>query len=158
MSYLTAPASSTSTCLLTVDTAMRRKSIENLPAAAQTELKAYVERGLPTDPEPYKDLDIGGLSLSLVTTDEAAARQMLSDRKLDLLVIAPDHQRRGLGTSLLRSLMDEAEGRRVPLWLSVHRDNVARRLYARLGFRELDRDERRVFMVHPATTTSPPPS
>ncbi len=77
---------------------------------------------------------------------------------LDLLVIAPDHQRRGLGTSVLRSLMSDADSRRVPLWLSVHRDNAARRLYARLGFRELDRDDRRVFMVHPATTASPPPA
>ena len=77
---------------------------------------------------------------------------------LDLLVIAPAHQRQGLGTSVLRSLMSDAERRGVPLWLSVHRNNDARRLYARLGFRELDRDERRVFMVHPASTASPPPS
>ena len=77
---------------------------------------------------------------------------------LDLLVIAPEHQRQGLGTSVLRSLMSTAERRGVPLWLSVHRNNDARRLYVRLGFREVDRDERRVFMVHPAATASPPPS
>jgi GNAT superfamily N-acetyltransferase len=77
---------------------------------------------------------------------------------LDLLVIATEHQRRGVGTSVLRSLMSDAERRGVPLWLSVHRDNDARRLYARLGFREVERDERRVFMVHPASTSSPPPA
>jgi GNAT superfamily N-acetyltransferase len=77
---------------------------------------------------------------------------------LDLLVVAPRYQRRGLGTGVLRSLMSEADRRGVPLWLSVHRNNDARRLYARLGFRELDRDERRVFMVHPASTAAAPPS
>jgi GNAT superfamily N-acetyltransferase len=75
---------------------------------------------------------------------------------LDLVVIARAHQRRGLGTSVLRSVMSDADRRRVPLWLSVHRDNDARRLYARLGFREIDRDDLRVFMVHPASTASPP--
>jgi GNAT superfamily N-acetyltransferase len=77
---------------------------------------------------------------------------------LDLLVVATEHQGRGLGTSVLRFLMSDADRRSVPLWLSVHRNNDARRLYARLGFRELDRDQRRVFMVHPASTASPPPS
>ena len=77
---------------------------------------------------------------------------------LDLLVIAPPHQRQGLASSVLRSLMSDADRRGVPLWLSVHRNNDARRLYARLGFRELNRDELRVFMVHPASTASPPPS
>jgi ribosomal protein S18 acetylase RimI-like enzyme len=77
---------------------------------------------------------------------------------LDLLVIATEHQGKGVGTSVLRSLMSDAERRGVPLWLSVHRNNEARRLYSRLGFRELERDERRVFMVHPASTASPPPS
>ena len=76
---------------------------------------------------------------------------------LDLLVVAVEHQRQGLGTSVLRSLMSDADRRAVPLWLSVHRTNDARRLYARLGFRELDRDDLRVFMVHPPSTASPPP-
>jgi GNAT superfamily N-acetyltransferase len=76
---------------------------------------------------------------------------------LDLLVVARARQRRGLGTSVLRALMADADRRGVPLWLSVHRDSDARRLYARLGFRELDRDERRVFMVHPSSSASSPP-
>jgi GNAT superfamily N-acetyltransferase len=77
---------------------------------------------------------------------------------LDLLVVATGHQRKGVGTSVLRSLMSDADRRGVPLWLSVHRSNDARQLYARLGFREMDRDELRVFMVHPASTSSAPPS
>ena len=76
---------------------------------------------------------------------------------LDLIVVATEHQRQGLGTSVLRSLMSDAERRGVPLWLSVRRNNNARRLYVRLGFRELDRDDLRVFMVHPGSTSSPPP-
>lgn len=76
---------------------------------------------------------------------------------LDLVVVDPRHQGRGIGTEVLRVLLAEAETRRVPLWLSVYRSNPARRLYARLGFAELARDEIRVFMVHPASTRLAPP-
>lgn len=76
---------------------------------------------------------------------------------LDLVVLHPTVQGRGLGTRLMRRLFAEAEQRQVPLWLSVYRVNEARRLYARLGMAELPRDEVRVFMVHPADTVLRPP-
>lgn len=76
---------------------------------------------------------------------------------LDLVVLEPAYQGRGLGTRVMRGLMAEARERGVPLWLSVHRNNGARRLYLRLGFAELPRDDLRVFMVHPATTPPRPP-
>ena len=71
---------------------------------------------------------------------------------LDLIVVAPQYQGQGIGSKVLQRLMAEAEARSVPLWLSVYRSNIARRLYARLGFAALERDEIRVFMVYPATT------
>lgn len=51
----------------TVDTAMRRKSIENLPETAQQELAAYVERSYPLG----RIGDIGGIAVYLAS-DEAA--------------------------------------------------------------------------------------
>lgn len=65
---------------------------------------------------------------------------------LDLLVIAPSAQGRGLGSRLIRGLQAVAAARAVPLRLSVYRVNPARALYARLGFRETPRDEVRVWM------------
>lgn len=53
----------------------------------------------------------------------------------------------GLGTQVLRLLQDEARERGVPLRLSVHTANPARRLYTRLGFVASPRDPGRVFMV-----------
>jgi GNAT superfamily N-acetyltransferase len=69
---------------------------------------------------------------------------------LDLVVIAPSHQNRGIGEAVLRTLLDEAAARGVPLWLSVYRTNPARRLYARLGFSEHPRDDLRVLMGFPS--------
>ena len=54
----------------TVDTAMRRKSIETLPAAAQAELKAYVERSYPLG-RIGQTGDLAGIAVYLAS-DEAA--------------------------------------------------------------------------------------
>lgn len=66
---------------------------------------------------------------------------------LDLLVIDPAHQGRGLGAAVVRRLLDDAHTRGVSLRLSVHRTNPARRLYARLGLVESPRDATRVWMA-----------
>jgi NAD(P)-dependent dehydrogenase (short-subunit alcohol dehydrogenase family) len=54
----------------TVDTAMRRKSIENLPAAAQADLKAYVERSYPLG-RIGQTSDLAGIAVYLAS-DEAS--------------------------------------------------------------------------------------
>jgi ribosomal protein S18 acetylase RimI-like enzyme len=61
---------------------------------------------------------------------------------LEHLMLLPDFQRRGLGTSIIRLLIGEAAQARLPLRLSVLRGNPARELYLRLGFRVERRDER----------------
>lgn len=54
----------------TVDTAMRRKTVDNLPAEAQVELKAYVERSYPLGRIGRPD-DLAGMAVYLAS-DEAA--------------------------------------------------------------------------------------
>ncbi|BAB53786.1 SDR family NAD(P)-dependent oxidoreductase [Mesorhizobium japonicum] len=54
----------------TVDTAMRRKTVDNLPAEAKAELKAYVERSYPLGRIGRPD-DLAGMAVYLAS-DEAA--------------------------------------------------------------------------------------
>lgn len=54
----------------TIDTAMRRKSIVNLPAEAQADLKAYVERSYPLG-RIGRPSDVAGMAVHLAS-DEAA--------------------------------------------------------------------------------------
>jgi NAD(P)-dependent dehydrogenase (short-subunit alcohol dehydrogenase family) len=54
----------------TIDTAMRRKSIVNLPAEAQAELNAYVERSYPLG-RIGRPADVAGMAVHLAS-DEAA--------------------------------------------------------------------------------------
>jgi ribosomal protein S18 acetylase RimI-like enzyme len=60
--------------------------------------------------------------------------------EIDLVDIAllPERRGSGIGTSLVRGVMDEAVRADLPLRLHVEHDNPARRLYDRLGFRVLE--------------------
>lgn len=55
--------------------------------------------------------------------------------RLVQLQVAPEEQGCGIGTEVLRAVLDDARRARVPVVLSVLRMNRARRLYERLGFR-----------------------
>ncbi|UVK53550.1 SDR family oxidoreductase [Mesorhizobium sp. AR02] len=54
----------------TVDTAMRRKTVDNLPAEAQAELKAYVERSYPLGRIGRPD-DLAGIAVYLACDESA---------------------------------------------------------------------------------------
>ncbi len=53
---------------------------------------------------------------------------------LAYIAILPEYQRRGIGTTLIRELLDEAARKDIPVTLHVLKSNPARSLYERLGF------------------------
>ena len=55
-------------------------------------------------------------------------------RWIHTICIVLEHQNRGIGTEVIRSVIAEAERQNMPLYLSVLKVNPARRLYERLGF------------------------
>lgn len=57
-----------------------------------------------------------------------------TDIFLSTIELLPAYQGQGIGTELIRALMDEAHQKGVPLTLQVLRVNPARKLYERLGF------------------------
>lgn len=62
---------------------------------------------------------------------------------IDAIAIAPNFQKKGVGTAALRSVMLEAL---TPVRLNVLRVNRAKALYERLGFRTILEDPRRQIM------------
>jgi ribosomal protein S18 acetylase RimI-like enzyme len=54
--------------------------------------------------------------------------------RLQQFFISPDHQRRGIGTEVLNSLVAIWKATGKPVVLTVLKNNPARRLYERFGF------------------------
>ena len=66
--------------------------------------------------------------------------------QLSQLFILPEHQRQGIGTSIVRGLINEARDLKKPLRLRVLSVNPARRLYEREGFHITSTTPERVYM------------
>lgn len=57
---------------------------------------------------------------------------------LACLEVAPQYQRRGIGSAQVSKLLEEGRQRQIPVWLNVMKsDPLARKLYERLGFRPI---------------------
>ena len=74
----------------------------------------------------------------------------VEDRGADVhvreLVILPEFQGRGVGSHVLRGVIERAKARRVPVRLGTQHANRAAELYRRLGFREFERTATHVLM------------
>lgn len=93
----------------------------------------------------------------IVVDGERAGYVSVEDRGqfwyIDAIAIARKHQRQGVGSAVLRAIMDDAG--RVPVRLNVLHVNPARALYERLGFRTIIADERRQIMEWRAPDARP---
>ena len=75
-----------------------------------------------------------------------AVERSPSGIELGHIYIVPTKQRRGIGTELIRGLIDEATQIAMPLRLSTAKINPAVHLYERLGFRVTREDEYKCYM------------
>lgn len=86
----------------------------------------------------------------LVDQGKAVGAIAISDQgdilTIHFLAILPTHQRRGLGTYLLRPILAQATQRNIRVGLSVIRDNPAREFYEQLGFEAAGSDKYSFFM------------
>jgi GNAT superfamily N-acetyltransferase len=89
--------------------------------------------------------------ISIVVADDRDVGWLLvlrnaNEIELEGIYIEQASQRRGIGTFLIRQLIDEAASAGLPLRLSTAKINPARALYERLGFVVTDEDRFKVFM------------
>lgn len=83
-----------------------------------------------------------GAQLDLLLVDGAPAgrfyihRREAEIRLMDIALL-PEHRNSGIGSSVLRDLMAEAEAAGKPLTIHVEKYNPAMRLYQRLGFKAI---------------------
>ena len=95
--------------------------------------------------------DPAGVSVIMLSDEPIGLLKV--DRRTDELFLAsvelaPEVQRRGLGSDVVRSVLREAAQRGVPVRLQVFRRNPARRLYERLGFHQVGETSTHLEMLH----------
>jgi ribosomal protein S18 acetylase RimI-like enzyme len=81
------------------------------------------------DPLPLQIIEKDGESIGYVSV-----RRPSDEIFLAAIEIAPQHQKQGIGSQLVRELLDEADRSRLAVRLLVLKVNPVRRLYERLGF------------------------
>lgn len=94
----------------------------------------------------YFDRDWSAATFEIVLCDGITCGYVcIEDRADDIhireIVLLPEYQGRGIGSSILREVMERACTRRVPVRLGTFLKNRALGLYHKLGFQEIGRTE-----------------
>ena len=90
-------------------------------------------------PEQTEIIEVGGELAGSIAVRPAEDR-----RWLEHFYLAPQHQGQGLGSAVLRTVLDRVDG---TVWLNVLQGSPARKLYERHGFVVDSEDPVDIFMV-----------
>jgi ribosomal protein S18 acetylase RimI-like enzyme len=123
--------------LLALYGSVREPELAHLPWDDATK-RAFVEQQFTAQDEHYRS-NYPGATLDVIEVDgERAGRLYVhrgpSDIRIMDIALAPAFRGRGIGTTLLCTLMDDAEESGRKLSIHVEMNNPARALYQRLGF------------------------
>lgn len=97
------------------------------------------------DPSTRQIIQVGGDPIGSLSVEDRTYSLFIA-----YIALLPAYQGQGIGTQLIRHVLEEATQRGVPVTLTVLKVNPARTLYERLGFRITATDEQRYFMEAPA--------
>jgi ribosomal protein S18 acetylase RimI-like enzyme len=119
--------------------------------------RAFIEQQFTAQDAHYR-AHYPGATLDVIEIEgEAAGRLYVHRGRRDIRVmdiaLAPAYRGRGVGSELLRALIDEASASKRTLSIHVEVNNPARVLYERLGFRPAGEHGVYLLMVY-ATTAS----
>ena len=138
--------------LLRVYASTREEELAPVPWT-EAEKAAFIEQQFEAQNRHYRE-HYAGASLDVVEWDGAPAGRLYVARWSDEIrimdiALLPEFRGRGIGTRLLRGLLDEAAHARRRLSIHVEKHNPALRLYARLGFSPVA--DRGVYLLMEAT-------
>ncbi|MDP1850494.1 MAG: GNAT family N-acetyltransferase [Solirubrobacteraceae bacterium] len=105
------------------------------------ELEAFLRMQFDAQDRHYRE-QRPAAALDVILVDGAPAGRLYVDRSADEIRIVdiallPEHRGRGVGTLLIRRVLDEGSETGRPVTIHVERGNRARALYGRLGFRQI---------------------
>jgi RimJ/RimL family protein N-acetyltransferase len=130
--------------LLRVYASVRAEELARVPwSDAQKE--AFVKAQFAAQQLHYQQHNPGATHDIILLNEQSIGRLYVARRDAEIrimdITILPEHRNQGLGTPLIKDLMDEAARMAKPLTIWVESFNPSHRLFERLGFliREDDR-------------------
>ena len=93
-------------------------------------------------PDEYQVIEINNVIVGFMKIVSSEAEIYLGE-----IQITKDFQKQGIGTSLIRSIIQEARANNKKLWLKSLKGNPAKKLYQRLGFTKLEESSTHEIMV-----------
>ena len=118
---------------------------------------AFVEHQFEAQSRAYEDYRNTSFEVVLVDGEPAGrlivARWPEELRVVDVALL-PEYRGRGVGGTLIRELIEEAEERGVKTSIHVERFNPAQRLYTRLGFRSVSETGVYLLLERPARSAA----
>ena len=109
---------------------------------SELEKAAFIDMQFRAQDSHYREAYPDGRFLVVTRADEPVGRLYLARLPDELRVVdialMPDHRGQGIGSSLLATVVAEADAAGLPIRLHVEPWNPAKRLYERLGFRTVE--------------------
>jgi ribosomal protein S18 acetylase RimI-like enzyme len=123
--------------LLRLYAGTRADELASLPWPEEAK-RAFVEQQFSAQDAYYRE-HYPVASFDVIVADGTDVGRLYVDRREDEIriidiAVLPEARGRGIGTALLRALIDESEGAGKPLTIHVEGQNPARAWYERLGF------------------------
>ncbi len=105
-------------------------------------MREQVERIYPWRPELFREIYDPAITWVIELDDRPVGMLRLSEEKgemqLRTIILLPELRGRGIGRCLIEKILERGRQTGRPVVLQVLRLNPARRLYERLGFREIE--------------------
>lgn len=138
--------------LLEIYTSTREEELAQIPWS-EAQREAFLKMQLTARDRSYRMYYAGLEDRIIIFNDQAVGRLLVvrGDEEFRLADIAllPEYRRAGIGTTLVRELMEEAGREQKPLRLQVEKSNPqARSLYERLGFATTGENDTHFQMEH----------
>jgi ribosomal protein S18 acetylase RimI-like enzyme len=120
---------------------MREYAIATWGSWAEDKARSGMEKHILDD--QMQIIELAGVPIGIEVVERTSDHMRLLQ-----LFIRPAHQRQGIGSGLVRGLIQEAQQKKLPLKLRVLKVNPAQSLYRRVGFKVVSTTAEHIYMEY----------
>ena len=119
-------------------------------------MKWYIEKiyGWNDEVQKQKTLNeinrnIGNMKIIIIDNEKIGVTTFIDNKNeyiIGLTMISPKHQNKGIATNIINDYIERAKRNKKRIIIKTYKENPARNLYLRLGFKIYDEDNTHIFL------------